>query len=213
MARQDYAQKRRGGSSASRKAPSRSRKPAPPPRRPWGLALVSLAALGGLGVLIYLLLQTPPNGAAGTPAASTPAAKAAPASTPVTASKPKPTPAPESTPTAGGDGERFEFYDMLPKSTVETPEVSAYKSTPKTAKLETRVLLQAGSFRNAADAEEMRARMILAGLPNVSTSRTEGSNGVWYRVRTGPFDTRAEVNLATNKLYELNIHPLEIRAD
>lgn len=102
---------------------------------------------------------------------------------------------------------------MLPKSTVETPEVSAYKSTPKTAKLQSRILLQAGSFRNAADAERMRARLILAGLPNVVTSRTEGSNGVWYRVRTGPFDTRAAVNQATNKLYKLNIHPLEVRAD
>lgn len=209
MARQDYAQKRRARSSASRKAPSRSRKPAPPPRRPWGLALISLAALGGLGVLIYLLLQTP--GGAPSPAAQ-PQSPPAPVVRNSTPAAPKPpSPAPEQPATA--DKERFEFYDMLPKSTVDTPEVSAYKSTPKTAKLPSRVLLQAGSFRNAADAEQMRAKMILAGLPNVSTSRSEGSNGVWYRVRTGPFDTRAEVNQATNKLYQLKIHPLEIRVD
>ncbi|KEA65093.1 Cell division protein [Marinobacterium lacunae] len=208
MARQDYAQKRRGGTSASRKAAPR-RQPAPPPRKPWGLALVSLIALGGLGVLIYLLLQQPGGAPAAKPAAPAPVAKVEkPAPTKPT---PAPTPTPQSEPEKSG--ERFEFYNMLPKSTVETPEVSAYKSTPKTAKLETKILLQAGSFRNSADAEQMRAKMILAGLPNVSTSRTEGSNGVWYRVRTGPFDTRAEVNAATNKLYTLNIHPLEIRGE
>jgi len=208
MARQDYAQKRRSGGSASRKSPPR--KPsAPPPRRPWGLALISLAALGGLGVLIYLLIQTPGGAPAAKPLPVAPVAKIdkpAPA-------KPAATPEPAPAADAGKSGERFEFYDMLPKSRVETPVVSAYKSTPKTAKLESRILLQAGSFRNATDAEQMRAQMILAGLPNVNTSRTEGSNGIWYRVRTGPFDTRAEVNQATNKLYALNIHPLEIRAD
>ncbi|MBV1787384.1 SPOR domain-containing protein [Marinobacterium sp. D7] len=211
MARQDYAQKRRASSSASRKAPPR-KQPPPPPRRPWGLALLSLIALGGLGVLIYLLIQTP----GGAPAAKAPvAAPVAKVEKPAPA---KPAVKAEPTPDSGEkssekSGERFEFYKMLPKSTVETPEISAYKSTPKTAKLETKILLQAGSFRNADDAEQMRAQMILAGLPNVSTSRTEGSNGIWYRVRTGPFNTRAEVNQATNKLYTLNIHPLEIRAE
>lgn len=210
MARQDFAQKRRASSSASRKAPPK-RQPPPPPRRPWGLAFISLVALGGLGVLIYLLIQTPGGAPSSTAPVATPTAKAEKPA----AAKPAPKPAAQPEPTAetAKDGERFEFYNMLPKSTVETPEVSAYKSTPKTAKLETRILLQAGSFRNSADAEQMRAQMILAGLPNVSTSRSEGSNGIWYRVRTGPFNTRAEVNAATNKLYTLNIHPLEIRAE
>ncbi|MBS97860.1 MAG: hypothetical protein CMI01_04205 [Oceanospirillaceae bacterium] len=217
MARQDYGQKRRSGASASRKAtPKRKAPPPPPPRRPWGLALIALIGLGGLATLIYLLVQTPATAPApGVPSTVT-APKPKPASQPtrtetsVSASKPTP-PAPAEP--AESDSDRFQFYDMLPKSKVETPEVSAYKSTPKTAKLDTQVLLQAGSFRNSADAEQMRARMILAGLPNVTTSRTEGSNGIWYRVRTGPFDTRTDVNVATNKLHELNIQPLQVRAE
>ncbi|WP_432697314.1 SPOR domain-containing protein [Marinobacterium sp. YM272] len=204
MARQDYAQKRRGNNSASRKpAPRKKAAPPPPPRRPWGLALLSLIGLGGLGVLIFLLVQNP----AGAPRDSKPA----PAPT-AQVEKPTPAkPAPAPAPTPDTEKDRFEFYEMLPKSKVEPPEESAYHSTPKTAKLETRILLQAGSFRSAQDAEKMRAEMILAGLPNVKTSRTEGSNGTWYRVRTGPFETRADVNAASNKLYKLNINPLEIR--
>ncbi|GGB98309.1 hypothetical protein GCM10011352_25530 [Marinobacterium zhoushanense] len=212
MARQDYAQKRRSSNSASRKAPPR-KQPPPPPRRPWGLALISLIALGGLAVLIYLLIQTPGGAPAAKAPLAAPVAKVDKPAATKPAAKPEPKPSAETGNTSENNGERFEFYKMLPKSTVETPEVSAYKSTPKTAKLESRILLQAGSFRNADDAEQMRAQMILAGLPNVATSRTEGSNGIWYRVRTGPFNTRAEVNQATNKLYTLNIHPLEIRAD
>ncbi len=205
MARQDYAQKRRASNSASRKPAPRKKAAPPPPRRPWGLALLSLIGIGGLGVLIYLLVQNP----AGAPQVSKPApAPTAKVEKPA-AAKPKPAPAPATT--AEPEQERFDFYEMLPKSKVEPPEESAYHSTPKTAKLETKIVLQAGSFRNAQDAEEMRAKMILAGLPDVKTSRTEGSNGVWYRVRTGPFDTRAEVNAASNKLYKLNINPLEVR--
>lgn len=205
MARQDYAQKRRANNSASRKPARKKAAPPPPKRRPWGLALLSLVGLVGLGVLIYLLVQNP----AGAPQVSQPAPQpAAKVAEPAPAKpKPAPTPAPEK------EEDRFDFYEMLPKSKVEPPEVSAYTSTPRTAKLETKILLQAGSFRNAQDAEKMRAEMILAGLPNVKTSRTEGSNGTWYRVRTGPFDTRADVNAASNKLYKLNINPLEISAE
>ncbi|TCK04742.1 SPOR domain-containing protein [Marinobacterium mangrovicola] len=206
MARQDYAQKRRANNSASRKpAPRKKAAPPPPPRRPWGLALLSLIGIGGLGVLIYLLVQNP----AGAPQVSKPTLEPSAKVEKPAPAKPKPAPA---APAPEPERDRFDFYEMLPKSKVEPPEESAYHSTPKTAKLETKILLQAGSFRSADDAEQMRARMILAGLPDVKTSRTEGSNGVWYRVRTGPFDTRADVNAAANKLYKLNINPLEIRA-
>ncbi len=215
MARQDYAQKRRSNNSASRKAPARKRPAPPPPRRtPWGLVLAVLIAVGGLSFLLFQLTRT------GAP----PQQSVAPAPKPQPV-KPKPAPAPAAASTsskgqsapsqpATPEQERFQFYEMLPKSEVQTPEVSAYKSTPKTAKLETKILLQTGSFRDPADAEEMRARLILAGLPNVKTSRSEGSNGTWYRVRTGPFDNRAAANVAVNKLYKIGINsPLEIRTE
>lgn len=217
MARQDYAQpKRRSGGAASRSAnrkpQPRARKSAPAPRRkPWGLALIVIIALAGLG---YLLMQLVHHSAA--PPRQTlaiPAKPAAPKPTPKTATatpkhaKPAET---DAVPSRDDNGNRFQFYDMLPKSQVKTPAVSAYKSTPKNAKLDSKILLQTGSFRHQSDADKMRAKMILAGLPNVTTSRTDGSNGVWYRVRTGPFDTRAEVDAANAKLYKLNIEPLEI---
>ncbi len=208
MAKQDFARKRRNGNSASRTAsrkPARQAAPkrsAPPPRRtPWGLLLITLVVLGGLGYLVYTLLQTPPE--------PTPAATAPVVSKPVPKPAPKPAPQPEPEP----EKSKFEFYEMLPKAEVVAPKVDVYKSTPKDAKMEHRYLLQAGSFRDPGDAERMRAKLILQGFPGVRTDRSDGSNGVWYRVRLGPFDNRTEMNQAHNKLGKLNIIPMPIRID
>lgn len=208
MAKQDYGQKRRNGSSASRKparqpAPRRSPAPAPARRLPWGLALATLIVVAGLGYLLYFLLGTPP---ATTPVAQ-PAVKAIQPTPVKPAAKPAPAPAPVAKPAES----RFEFYEKLPKAEIVAPKVDVYKSTPKDAKMEYRYVLQAGSFRDPADAERMRARLILEGLPGVSTDRSEGSNGTWYRVRIGPFDNRTAMNQASNRLGKLSIIPMEVR--
>lgn len=106
---------------------------------------------------------------------------------------------------------KYEFYELLPKSEVNAELVEAYKSTPRDAKLDKSYLLQAGSFRNEADAEKMRAKLILSGLSNVKTDKSDGSNGTWYRVRLGPFDNRLAMNQAQNKLAKLKISAIEIR--
>jgi len=234
MAKQDFARKRRKGNSASRTpsrkparqaaapkaTPKRSAPPAPP-RKSWTLLVVTLAMLGGFGYLLYTLLQTPPEAStAPAPAPSTsvaPKPKPMPAPTPAPepapAPKPAPAPAPKPAPVAPEPKSKFEFYEMLPKTEVVAPKVDVYKSTPKDAKLAYSYLLQAGSFRDPADAERMRAKLILQGLPGVRTDRSEGSNGVWYRVRLGPFDNYASMSQARNKLGKLNIIPMQIRID
>jgi cell division protein FtsN len=217
--RKDFAQKNnRSGGATSRSRASAPAKPAPRQRKSaWPLALVSLVAVGALA---YGLMQL--NGLQST---SAPPVGTTTRTEPI-AVKPRPkAPAPDTAPVpkaavrdiavsseaAQPPQTRFDFYEMLPKSEVETPAVEAYKSTPRDAKLEQSYLLQAGSFRDPADAERMRAQLLLAGLPNVRTSKTEGSNGTWYRVRTGPFDNRAAINKAQNKMAQMNIQSMEIK--
>jgi cell division protein FtsN len=206
MAKQDYGQKRRSGSSATRKPAARRVSPPPAPARrpPWGLALASLLVVTALVYLLYLLLDTPQDRA--TPVTG-PAAKT------VQPTQAKPAAKTEPVPVLEPKGSRFEFYEKLPKAEIVAPKVDAYKSTPRDAIMEHRYLLQAGSFRDPADAERMRARLILEGLPGVRTDRSDGSNGIWYRVRLGPFDNRAALNQARNKLSSLNIIPMEVRID
>ncbi|MBA4503324.1 SPOR domain-containing protein [Marinobacterium marinum] len=216
MAKQDFARKRRNGSSASRKParqPARQAAPkraAPPPRRtPWKLLLLTLIVLGGLGYLLFTLVQTPPEAETDTTTTAQPESRPAPVAKPTPAPKPEPKPEPEPEP----EKSKFEFYEMLPKAEVVAPKVDVYKSTPKDAKLEYRYLLQAGSFRDPADAERMRAKLILQGFPGVRTDRSEGGNGIWYRVRLGPFDNYAAMSQARNKLGKLRIIPMQIRID
>ncbi|UTW10486.1 SPOR domain-containing protein [Marinobacterium rhizophilum] len=218
VSRKDFAQKNSRSGGASR---SRASAPKPAPGRQksaWPLALVSLAAIAGLayGLMRLTDFQSAPVQQQTAPPAKAPVA-ARPAPTPV---EPDSAPVPKaavkditvnsSTPEAEPQP-RFDFYEMLPKSEVEAPTVEAYKSTPRNAKLEQSYLLQAGSFRDPADAERMRAQLLLAGLPNVRTSKTEGSNGIWYRVRTGPFDNRAAINKAQNKMAKMNIQSMQIQ--
>ncbi|MFT5707974.1 MAG: cell division protein FtsN [Oceanospirillaceae bacterium] len=106
--------------------------------------------------------------------------------------------------------EPYQFYQMLAENSVETETIEAYKSTPKTAKLKNRTLLQTGSFRNAKDAERMKVRLLLNNFSKVKVSKTSSANGIWYRVRTGPFITFNQLKAALIKLNKLNISPIQV---
>ena len=93
---------------------------------------------------------------------------------------------------------------------METETIEAYKSTPKTAKLQNKTLLQTGSFRLQKDAERMKARLILNNFPSVTVSKTSSDKGTWFRVRTGPFITFNTLKSALIKLNKLNITPMQI---
>lgn len=58
-------------------------------------------------------------------------------------------------------------------------------------------LLQMGVFNNVANAEELRARLELAGVPTQ----------IEARVQVGPFSTRQEAELAREKLKSLGLEP------
>ena len=204
--RKDYAQNKRGKASASR-AQSAPRKKVVKKRFPTVLLAVTLLLLGGLGFGLYKLTQVEPEkvrqAAIPEPAPKKPV---------VPAKAVKEKSAPVATTEAATDKKRFEFYQMLKESEVNTSEVDVYKSTPKDAKTEHSYLLQAGSFRSKTDAERMRAQLILLGLPNVHTDTSKSSDGsLWYRVRLGPFDNRSRLSKAYDKLVQQNIQPLRIK--
>ncbi|MBQ0785832.1 MAG: SPOR domain-containing protein [Amphritea sp.] len=218
MARKDYAKKRNSGSAASR-APRRKSAPV---KKPFPLirVIISLVFLVGFGYALWQLTSVKPDSnATQTPtAAQTSTAKksaAKPAVKPATKPAAKPAAktsnktAQKSGPPVEDQSERFDFYQILPESEVDTANVEPYKSTPKDAKSEHTYVLQVGSFQNSKDAEQLRAKLILEGLPNVHSRRVTNSNGsIWYQVRTGPFDNRSQLNKAQDRLVRLNIQPL-----
>jgi len=86
---------------------------------------------------------------------------------------------------------RYDFFTVLPEMEVVVPEQELSRKAepaPDTAPASTQdsYILQVGSFRNAADAEQMKARLALLGsIANVQTVTVNGQT--WHRVRIGPF--------------------------
>lgn len=90
---------------------------------------------------------------------------------------------------------RFDFFTVLPEMEVVIPEQELKRKAKPLADSsgsnantgdQDSYVLQTGSFRNASDAEQMKARLALMG--SVATVQTVTVNAqTWHRVRIGPF--------------------------
>ena len=119
--------------------------------------------------------------------------------------------APKSTTPKAEQKDKFDFYTLLPDSEVIPGQVEAYISTPKDPLKKTNTLLQAGSFRKLADANRLRAQLILLNMNNVVAEKTVSNSGsVWYRVRIGPFSNRSTLNKAEDILAQQGIESIRI---
>jgi cell division protein FtsN len=129
---------------------------------------------------------------------------------------------------AAADKPRFDFYKILPggeeprvQPKVAAPDRATAEralqppakqdttvakaderatSDPKPAKAADRFWLQAGSFASEADAENLRARLALAGWEAQLQQGTVSDKGVRYRVRLGPYDNTDELNRVKGEL-------------
>ena len=104
---------------------------------------------------------------------------------------------------------QYRFYDLFPN--YEVPIVEEYNTEGK--RIESfSYLLQAGSFRNPNDADELRGQLIPLGL-DVFLKEIKVDGTSWHRVMVGPFDTDLTLNRAQDKLAEAEIEsiPLKVR--
>lgn len=65
--------------------------------------------------------------------------------------------------------------------------------------------LQAGNYRNARDAETMRAQVLLLGLEAFIVTRQEPNGNVGHRVRVGPFVDQSRMVEAKQRLRQGNV--------
>ena len=72
-------------------------------------------------------------------------------------------------------------------------------------------LLQAGSFQNPADADNMKAKLALLGLEANVEATNIPDKGVMYRVRLGPFEKIEEINRVRSQLAQNGIEPSLVR--
>jgi cell division protein FtsN len=157
-----------------------------------------LIVIGGFGYTLYELAKVPQSKQA--------ASQIAP-SQPDTSESSKQAVAPKEQPSTEPEA-RFQFYDLLPNSEVETGTVDAYTFKEKGESEIYRYIVQTGSFRSQQDAERQRATIAFQGLKGRINAVTSDSGNTWYRVETGPFESRSEMNAALDKLVAINIQPL-----
>lgn len=128
-----------------------------------------------------------------------------------------PAKATDAAPAKSEEKPRFDFYNILPGAddlakakpapapapAAPAPEKEPEQSTT-TAPKEV-FFLQAGAFQNAADADNMKARLAMLGIEAGVQTGTSGDRGTFHRVRIGPFSRVDEVNRTRDTLKQNGI--------
>lgn len=135
-----------------------------------------------------------------------------------TAERPAPTDDADPAADAAAEGDdgtpapRFDFYRMLPNYEVVIPEedIAVERDEPQVQEAGVYVL-QAGSFRQPADADRLRAELALLGIESRVQTVTIDDADTWHRVRIGPLQDLAELNALRRKLAANSIDALLIR--
>jgi len=135
--------------------------------------------------------------------------------------KPRPDPHPtrlaataDSEPAPAARNEKYDFYEMLPNFEVVVPEKDkdVKRNLPATAPVERPgvYVLQAGSYRNQADAERVRDQLARQGI-DAKVQRVAVDADVWHRVRIGPVTKLEELNKLRKQLQAADVDALVIR--
>ena len=125
-----------------------------------------------------------------------------------------------------GDKPRFDFYKILPGNGDSLPDpkpADAKSSEPKQADgnkgkdgkenaLKEPVYLQAGSFQNAGDADNQKAKLAMMGA-EASIQQVMLQDKVWYRVRLGPFKKLEDVNAMRAELAKQGVEANIVKKD
>jgi cell division protein FtsN len=113
----------------------------------------------------------------------------------------------------GEDKPRFDFYKILPGTEEATPDKSA-KDPAKgsTGAAKEAFFLQAGSFQNAPDADNLKARLALLGLEAAIETTSLPDKGVWHRVRIGPYTSVEELNRTRDTLKQNGVQTTLVKA-
>lgn len=196
-----------------------------------GLFLGLVIGVIGAAVVVWYIHKTPMPFANKTP----PVPTAPPATQPASAGQ-QPAgsaPAPIALPgkpgdpiPQNGDKPRFDFYKILPGNSEAIPDpkpADAKSSEPKPADatkgksekdaaLKEPVFLQTGSFQNAADADNQKAKLALMGA-EASVQQVMLQDKVWYRVRLGPFKKMDDVSAVRSDLAKQGIEANVVKKD
>jgi len=117
-------------------------------------------------------------------------------------------------PKSAEDKPRFDFYRILPGREEQVTERQLREAASKAGKAgatKDAYFLQAGSFQNPADADNLKARLALMGLEASVEPANLAEKGVWYRVRLGPYTRVDEINRIRQQLTQNGVDASLVR--
>jgi cell division protein FtsN len=107
---------------------------------------------------------------------------------------------------------RYRFYDELGRKQVVVPEEQLERrDTPAAADPTARYLIQVASFQHLQDADRMQAQLALLGIETRITKASLGGGEQRYRVQTGPYLGRSELDAARAQLKKSGYRDLLVR--
>jgi cell division protein FtsN len=93
----------------------------------------------------------------------------------------------------------------------EQKKVSTAGTKKTTAPTGAVYTVQAASVKNAKDADQLVARLKKKGFPAYRTLGKVPEKGIWFRIRIGKYNSRAEANKTLNKLKKLGLKPIIVK--
>jgi cell division protein FtsN len=107
----------------------------------------------------------------------------------------------------------YDFYDkLLTDGVVVHEKGQAVRPVQPTAKIDQpgTYVLQAGSYRQAEDAERARAKLAKLGI-TATVQRVSVDDDVRHRIRIGPIDNLEQLNRVRDQLHRADIDPIVTR--
>jgi len=98
----------------------------------------------------------------------------------------------------------YDFYDMLPAQEVEVPETAAKVGSAASVLPKGDVVLQAGAFKQADEADRLKAKLAQYGV-DAKIQRFSLDDETWFRVRIGPIATVEELENVRGRLAEAEV--------
>jgi len=108
----------------------------------------------------------------------------------------------------------FDFYTILPELEVAVPEQEIAAQSKKPASQQdnkTNYILQAGSFRDYKQADQLKAKLALQGI-EANIQSVQVNQDTWHRVRIGPIHKMANLTATLRRLKQQNIPVIIVKS-
>ncbi|MFV1983489.1 MAG: SPOR domain-containing protein [Thiohalomonadales bacterium] len=107
----------------------------------------------------------------------------------------------------------FDFYKILPEVEIPIPDLEQLKKQEiqKKANKKYKYVLQAGSFRQFAEADKLKANLALLGVDAEIQTVTINKTDTWHRVRIGPFTSARKMDKVRHRLQKKHIRTMILK--